>query len=109
MKDKDKSKINARREKDSDLPEHDMVSGRMRRHGVPDILVDLCPVIEGLHYTALQQVLIPVSLLSQHPGQNLFGSCGNLHRYFPQPQWIPVMDLEKQTARPSYFTCSPLI
>ena len=78
------------------LPEHQVVSGRMRRHGVPDVLVDLCPLIQGLHRPALEQVLVPVALLPQQARQSLLGSRRQLHSHLPQPQGKTIMHLEKQ-------------
>lgn len=68
----------------------------MWSHGVPDILVDLRSLIQGLHHPALEQVLVPVALLSQHSGQNLLGTRRHLHGHLPQPQWEAIMHLEKQ-------------
>lgn len=77
------------------LPEHHVVSGRMWSHGVPDILVNVRSVIQGLHCPALQQILVPVALFSQHSRQNVLWSGWNFHGHLPQPQGEPVMHLWK--------------
>lgn len=77
------------------LPEQQVVSGGMRSHGVADVLVDLCPLVQGLHCPALQQVLVPVALLPQHPRQDLLGAGGHLDGRLPQPQREAVMHLRR--------------
>lgn len=73
-----------------------MVSGRMRCHGVPDVLVDLRPLIQSLHRPALEQVLVPVALLPQKARQDLLGSRRQLHSHLPLPQGKTIMHLKKQ-------------
>lgn len=86
------------------LPEDQVVFGGMWSHGIPDILVDFCLFIQSLHCPALQQVLVPVTLLPQHSCQNLFRTGRHLHGHLPQPQWKAIMHLEKQMERPCYLT-----
>lgn len=81
------------------VPEHQMVSGGMWSHGVPDVLVDLCPLVQSFYHATLEQVLVPVALLSQNPIQNLLGTGGHLHRYLPQSQRKPIMHLEESMER----------
>lgn len=80
----------------------------MWSHGVPDILVDLRPLIQGLYDSALEQVLVPVALLSQQSRQNFLGTRRHLHGHLPQPQWKAIVHLEKQMEMPNYFT-NPLL
>lgn len=71
----------------------------MRSHGVADVLVDLGPLVQRLHCPALQQVLVPVALLSQHPRQDLLGAGGHLDSRLPQPQREAVVHLGKEPFR----------
>lgn len=96
-------------ERENGLPEHQVVSGGMRSHGVPDILVDLRPLIQGLHHPALEQVLVPVALLPQYSCQNLLGARRQLHSHLPQPQREAIMHLEEQMGRPNYFPYSSFL
>lgn len=75
------------------IPQHHVVSGGMWSHGVPDILVDICSVIQGLHCPTLQQILIPVTLLSQQSCQNILWTGWNFHGHLPQPQRETIMHL----------------
>lgn len=80
-----------------------MVFGGVWSHGVPDVLINIRPLVEGLHHSALKQILVPESLLSQHPSQNFLRTCRDLNSNFPQPQWKPIMHLQKQKEEPNYI------
>lgn len=81
--------------KATSVPQHHVVSAGMRSHGVPDVLVNVCPVIQSLHCPTLQQVLVPVTLLPQHSGQNVLWTGWNFHAHLPQPQGETIMHLEE--------------
>lgn len=81
--------------KATSVPQHHVVSAGMRSHGVPDVLVNVCPVIQSLHCPTLQQVLVPVTLLPQHSGQNVLWTGWDFHAHLPQPQGETIMHLEE--------------
>lgn len=75
----------------------------MWSHGIPDVMIDLCPLIQGFYCPALKQVLVPVTLLPQHSRQNLLGTCRHLYGHLPQPQWKTIVYLQKQRERPLFY------
>lgn len=82
----------------------------MWSHGVPDVLVDFRPLVEGFHDSALQQVLVPLALLPQHSSQNVLGTGMDLYGHFPLPQWKTIINLRhRERTRRRPITLQPLL
>jgi len=74
-------------------PEFAEVSGRMRHHHVDDVLEHFGLVVETLHDSPLDDVVVPEMSFTQQAFEHVDRRRRHLHAILPQSQWVAVTDL----------------